>query len=327
MAEHHFFKQYICTMKKRRIGNTDLLVSPLALGGNVFGWTIDEKQSFAVLDHLVAHQFNFIDTADVYARWATGRGGESETIIGKWMKQRNNRTAVILATKVGMDMGDGKVGLSKKYIFQAVEDSLRRLQTDHIDLYQSHRDDERTPMEETLDAYQQLIKEGKIRYIGASNYTAARLQEALELSKKFGLPRYECLQPHYNLCERELFEKDLEKVCLQHGIGVIPYYALASGFLTGKYRTAGDSSKSIRGGGASRYLNEKGLQILKALDELALKYHVQPASVALAWLMARKSITAPIASATSIQQLNDLMRAAEIYLSDADIQLLDKTSQ
>jgi aryl-alcohol dehydrogenase-like predicted oxidoreductase len=314
-------------MEKRRIGNTDLMVSPLCFGGNVLGWTIDEKQSFAVLDHLVGHHFNFIDTADVYARWATGRGGESETIIGKWMKQRNNRNSVILATKVGMDMGDGKVGLSKKYILQAVEDSLKRLQTDHIDLYQSHRDDEQTPIEETLDTYQQLIKEGKVRYIGASNYPAARLQQAMELSKKFNLPRYECLQPHYNLCERELFEKDLEKVCLEHGIGVIPYYSLASGFLTGKYRSSGDSSKSIRGGRASQYMNEKGLRILKALDELAANYHTKQASIALAWLMARKSITAPIASATSVQQLNELMQAAKIGLSDADIQLLDKASQ
>ncbi|MCD6067678.1 MAG: alcohol dehydrogenase [Bacteroidetes bacterium] len=321
----HTFSTFM-NMKKRRIGNTELLVSPLAFGGNVLGWTIDEKRSFEILDQLLANEFNFIDTADVYARWATGQGGESETILGKWMKQRKNRSSVIIATKVGMDMGDGKIGLSKKYIMKAVDESLKRLQTDHIDLYQSHKDDEKTPLEETLDAYAQLIKEGKVRYIGASNYSAARLQEAMEVSKKFSLPRYECLQPHYNLCERALFEKDLEKTCLDHQISVIPYYALAAGFLSGKYRTPADSSKSVRGGGASRYLNEKGLGILKILDELAAKHEVKQPSVALAWLMARKSITAPIASSTSPQQLKELMQSVSLDLSASDIQLLDSAS-
>jgi aryl-alcohol dehydrogenase-like predicted oxidoreductase len=313
-------------METKQLGQSDLKVSPIAFGGNVFGWTIDEKKSFEILDAFIAAGYNFIDTADVYARWANNPGG-SETIIGKWMQARNNRNSVVIATKVGMDMGNGKIGLSKKYILQAVEDSLKRLQTDHIDLYQSHKDDEVTPVEDTLRAYQQLIKEGKIRFIGASNFSPERLQSALDASKKYNLPRYESLQPHYNLCERKKFEGPLEKICQDNKLGVIPYYSLAAGFLTGKYRKESDSSKSVRGGGATRYLNEKGLSILKVLDEISTKRACKPASVALAWLMARPSVTAPIASATSVEQLGDLTKAAEIKLSELEINLLNRVSE
>lgn len=313
-------------MEKRRIGKTDLWVVPLAFGGNVLGWTINEKTSFEMLDAFVAGGANFIDTADVYSRWASGIGGESETILGSWMKKRGNRKELIVATKVGKDMGNGKIGLSKKYILAAVNDSLKRLQTDYIDLYQSHDDDKNTPLEETLDAYQHLIKEGKVRYIGASNYSAQRLEEALDISTRYHLPRYECLQPHYNLVERDLFEGDLEKVCLAHQLGVIPYYSLASGFLTGKYRSKEDSSKSIRGGGATRYLHEKGLSILKALDDISAKHNCKPASVALAWLLAQKSVTAPIASATSLEQVNDLLKALRLHLTSEEVAYINRSS-
>lgn len=313
-------------MEKRHLGESELKVVPLAFGGNVLGWTIDEKTSFEVLDTFVGAGCNFIDTADVYSRWASGVGGESETILGNWMKKRGNRKELILATKVGKDMGNGKIGLSKKYILNAVNDSLKRLQTDHIDLYQSHADDQKTPLEETLDAYQQLIKEGKVRAIGASNYSAERLQEALDVSAKYNLPRYECLQPHYNLVERNLFEGDLEKTCLDHKVAVIPYYSLASGFLTGKYRRENDSTKSIRGGGATRYLTDKGFNILKALDDISSKHTCKPAAVALSWLMARASVTAPIASATSPSQLNELLTALHLRLSASEIEMLDSAS-
>jgi len=313
-------------MQKQQLGNSSLLVNPLAFGGNVFGWTIEEKKSFELLDAFVAEGFNLVDTADVYSRWAHGEGGQSETILGNWMKKRGKRKDLIVATKVGKDMGNGKTGLSKKYILNAVNDSLKRLQTDYIDLYQSHDDDKNTPLEETLDAYQQLIKEGKVRYIGASNYSAVRLQEALDISKKFNLPRYETLQPHYNLVERNLFEDALEKVCLDNKLGVIPYYALASGFLSGKYRSENDTGQSTRGKGASKYLNEKGFKVLKALDEISVKHKTKPASVALAWLMARPSIKAPIASATSVDQLKDLVNAAHLILDRHDRELLNAAS-
>lgn len=313
-------------MQKRQLGNTDLLISPLAFGGNVFGWTIDEKTSFEILDAFIASEFNLIDTADVYARWANGVGGQSETIIGNWMKKRGKRKEVIIATKVGKDMGNGKTGLSKKHILNAVNDSLKRLQTDYIDLYQSHDDDKNTPFEETLDAYQHLIKEGKVRWIGASNYSADRLTEALKASAKYNYPRYETLQPHYNLVERSLFEEDLEKVCLENKLGVIPYYSLASGFLTGKYRNENDLTGS-RGKGAGKYLNEKGFKVLKALDDISAKHKTKAASVSLAWLMARPSITAPIASATSVDQLKDLVNAAGLTLDQKDIDLLNDASK
>jgi aryl-alcohol dehydrogenase-like predicted oxidoreductase len=313
-------------MEKRQLGNSSLMVAPLAFGGNVFGWTVNEKNSFELLDAFIAEGFNLVDTADVYSRWASGVGGESETIIGNWLKKRKTRNKIVLATKVGMEMGEGKKGLSKKYIVKAVEESLKRLQTDHIDLYQSHKDDEVTPVEDTLQAYQQLIKEGKVRYIGASNFSPVRLKESLEASQKYKLPRYESLQPHYNLCERHLFEGELEKVCLEHHLGVISYYSLASGFLTGKYRSEKDSAKSVRGGRATRYLDAKGLKILDALDEVAAIHKVKPASVALCWLMARPSVTAPIASATSGEQFKELVEASRLKLSEKDIDLLNRAS-
>jgi aryl-alcohol dehydrogenase-like predicted oxidoreductase len=293
-------------MKKRKLGNSGLEVSPLAFGGNVFGWTVDESMSFKLLDAFVASGFNLIDTADVYSRWAPGnRGGESEAIIGKWLKQSGNRKRVIIATKVGM--GPNKKGLSKRYILQAVEDSLKRLQTDYIDLYQSHIDDPETPLEETLESYAQLIKEGKVRAIGASNYGAERLSQALRTSKQRGYPIYQSLQPLYNLYDRAEYEASLEPLCQEEGLGVISYFSLASGFLTGKYRSESDLSKSARGRIVKKYLNDCGLRILNALDQVASQYNSTPARVSIAWLIARPSITAPIASATSLEQLNDLI--------------------
>jgi aryl-alcohol dehydrogenase-like predicted oxidoreductase len=315
-------------MQKRTIGRTDLKAAPLTLGGNVFGWTVDEKESFTILDAYIEKGFNLIDTADSYSRWVAGnKGGESETIIGNWMKQRGNRDRVIIATKVGSDMGQGKKDVSKKYILAAAEDSLRRLQTDHIDLYQTHWDDEATPVEETLEAYAQLVKEGKVRWIGASNLSPERLKASLAASEKNGYPRYETLQPQYNLCEREVFEKQYEKICLNNELGVLSYYSLASGFLTGKYRNEEDLNKSPRGGGVKKYLNKKGLTILSALDDIAAKHKSTPASVAIAWLIARPSVTAPIASATSIEQLESLVAAVNLELSTEDIELLNKASE
>ena len=305
-------------MIRRELGRSGLQVSPLCLGGNVFGWTADEATSFSLLDAWVDAGMNFIDTADVYSRWVPGHsGGESETIIGKWLKQSGKRDRVVLATKVGKDMDDGKVGLAKGYIRSAVESSLKRLQTDVIDLYQSHDDDAATPLAETLGAYADLTREGKVRAIGASNFTAARLTEALNVSRTLGLPRYESLQPLYNLVERAAFEDELEAVCMQHGVGVINFYALASGFLSGKYRSEADLGKSPRGQGVKKYLNERGLRVLAALDTVALRCNATPAQVALAWQIARPSITAPIASATSLEQLAGLVAAAQLKL-DAD---------
>lgn len=314
-------------MQKRKIGNSDLEVAPLTLGTNVFGWTIDEKKAFEILDAFVAAGFNLVDTADSYSTWVSGnKGGESETIIGNWMKKRSARDKVIIATKVGSDMGQGKKDISKKYILKAVEDSLTRLQTDHIDLYQTHWDVADVPVEETLEAYARLVKEGKVRWIGASNLSAQRLKASLEASKKNGYPRYECFQPLYNLYEREQFEKELESVCLENNLGVINYYSLASGFLTGKYRSEVDLKKSARGGGVKKYLNDKGTKILEALDTVASKYNTEPAGIAIAWLAARPSVTAPIASATGLSQLKVLTEAAEINLKKEDIELLDKVS-
>jgi aryl-alcohol dehydrogenase-like predicted oxidoreductase len=314
-------------MEKRKLGNTDLFVSPVTFGGNVFGWTIDEAKSFEILDGFLEAGFNFIDTADVYSRWNPGNsGGESETIIGKWLKSRNNRQQVILATKVGADMGEGKK-LNKAYITKRVEDSLKRLQTDYIDLYQSHYDDLETPVLETLEAYDQLIRAGKVRWIGASNFSAERLKESLEASKKNSLPIYQSFQPEYNLYSREKFEKEYEQLCLDHHLGVINYYALASGFLSGKYRSEQDLNKSQRGGGIKNYLNERGFKILKALDEVSEQYNSSPASIALAWLIARPAVTAPIASVTSTAQLKDLVQAAAIKLDVEHIAILDKASE
>ena len=305
-------------MNKHALGRSGLQVSPLCFGGNVFGWTADEATSFKLLDAWVDAGLNFIDTADVYSRWVPGHsGGESETIIGKWLKKSGKRDKVVIATKVGKDMGDAKVGLAPAYIRSAVEASLKRLQTDVIDLYQSHDDDAKTPLAETMGAYADLIKAGKLRAIGASNFTAARLSEALAVSEAHGLPRYECLQPLYNLVERPAYEAELEAVCVHHGLGVINFFALASGFLSGKYRTAADLNQSPRGEGAAKYLNAHGLGVLAALDSVAARLNSTPAQVALAWQIARPSITAPIASATSLDQLKGLVAAASLKL-DAD---------
>lgn len=314
-------------MKKRRLGNSQLEVAPLAFGGNVFGWTVDEATAFALLDRFVDAGCNLIDTADVYSRWVPGHaGGESETIVGKWLKRSGKRAQVVLATKVGMDMGPGKKGLSKAYIVQAVEDSLRRLQTDYLDLYQSHTDDAGTPLDETLEAYARLIKLGKVRVIGASNYSAERLQQAARVANQYGYPSYQCLQPEYNLYRRAAFEDTLEPVCVVHGMGVITYYSLAGGFLTGKYRSQQDLSKSVRGGSVGKYLNERGFRILAELDATATQFNATPAQIALAWLMARPSVTASIASATTIAQLDELIAATHITLDPASITRLNLAS-
>jgi len=313
-------------MQKRKLGNSGLEVSPLAFGGNVFGWTADEQTSFELLDGFVDAGLNLVDTAESYSHWVPGnKGGESETIIGKWFKKSGKRDQVVLATKAGG--GPGKTGLSKSHLLSAAEGSLQRLQTDYIDLYQSHYPDPGTPIQETLEAYAQLIKQGKVRAIGASNYTAEQLSEALKVSQELGLPRYETMQPQYNLYDRSGYEGALERVCEQNGLGVISYYSLASGFLTGKYRSEGDLTKSPRGQGVKKYLNERGLRILKALDEVANKYHSTPARVSLAWLIARPSITAPIASSTNLDQLNDLVGATKLQLDRASIELLDQASE
>ena len=314
-------------MKTRKLGGSGLEVCPICLGGNVFGWTADEPTSFAILDAFVDAGFNFIDTADVYSRWAPGhKGGESETVLGHWFQRDGKRKKVILATKVGIEMAPEKKGLSKSYIMREVEDSLGRLQTDCIDLYQSHKDDPSTAIDETLEAYQQLIKDGKVRAIGASNYSEERLAETFEISEREGLPRYECLQPHYNLYERAGYEKELEPLCVKEGIGVIPYFALASGFLTGKYRSENDLAKGPRGQMVKKYLDERGFRILAALDQVAAGLNSTPGKVAIAWLIARPSITAPIASATSVEQLNDLVDAANLDLDAASIETLNQAS-
>jgi aryl-alcohol dehydrogenase-like predicted oxidoreductase len=314
-------------MEKRRIGKSTLETAPLAFGGNIFGWTVDEATAFKLLDAFVAEGFNLIDTADIYSTWVPGnKGGESETVIGNWLRRSGNRKKVLIATKVGMEMGPGKTGLSRNYIVRAAEDSLKRLQTDYIDLYQSHKDDPNTPLEETLEAFSQLVKEGKVRAIGASNYEAPRLKEAMEVSRQNGYARYECLQPWYNLFDRARFEAELEPLCLKEKIGLISYYSLASGFLTGKYRSEADLSKSQRGGGIKKYLNERGFRILKALDEVAGEHKATPAQVALAWLIARPSVTAPIASATNLEQLNELVAATRLKLTAASIEKLNQAS-
>jgi aryl-alcohol dehydrogenase-like predicted oxidoreductase len=314
-------------MKKRKLGNTGLEISPLVFGGNIFDWTVDRATSFKLLDAFVAAGFNSVDTADVYSKWVPGHtGGESEIILGEWMKGSGNRNKVIVATKVGMDMGDGKKGLSKPYILCAAEDSLRRLQTDYIDLYQSHIDDPDTPLEETLAAYAELIKQGKVRTIGASNYKAERLAAALETSKKSGLPAYQTLQPNYSLIERAEYESNLEPVCEKEGLGVINYFPLAGGFLSGKYRTESDVAGKARARNVTKYLNERGFRIIGALDQVAKKYNATPARVSLAWLLARPSITAPIVSATNLEQLNDLISSVELVLDRDSIESLNQAS-
>jgi len=312
---------------KRLLGNSGLEVAPLALGGNVFGWTVDDADGFQILDAFVSEGFNFIDTADIYPKWVPGNeGGESEVMIGNWLKRSGKRHEVVIATKVGMEMGPNRKGLSKEYIKRAAEDSLRRLQTDYIDLYQAHEDDPQTLLEETLEAFSELIDQGKVRAIGASNYTADRLAEALNVSRSLGLARYESLQPLYNLYDRAVYEDELEPLCSREGLGVIPYYSLAAGFLTGKYRSEDDLSQSARGGTVKKYLNERGTRILHALDQVAAKCKSTPTRVALAWMIARPSITAPIASATSLAQLNDLFEATRLQLDQESIELLNDAS-
>jgi aryl-alcohol dehydrogenase-like predicted oxidoreductase len=314
-------------MKKRELGNSGIKVYPLAFGGNVFGWTVTESMSFTLLDAFVEAGFSLIDTADVYSRWVPGHnGGESETIIGKWLKRSGNRKKVVIATKVGNEMGPDKKGLSKSYIMRAVEDSLQRLQTDYIDLYQSHADDPETPLEETLEAYTRLINEGKVRAIGASNYTAERLAQALQVSESQGYPAYQGLQPLYNLYDRADYERALEPLCREKGLGVICYFSLASGFLTGKYRSEDDMAKSARRDMVKKYLNERGLRILEALSRVAKQYDVTTATVALAWLINRPGITAPIASATNLDQLSELIEATKLKLNPASIDLLNQAS-
>ncbi len=314
-------------MQKRKLGKSGLEIAPLMFGGNVFGWTIDEATSFKLLDAFVGAGFDAIDTADVYSKWVPGnKGGESELIIGKWMKARGNRSKVIIASKVGMEMPGLGQGLSKAYITARVEDSLKRLQTDYIDLYQSHADDKATPMEETLGTYEQLIKQGKVRAIGASNFDALRLAEALKTSSAKKLPRYETLQPLYNLVERADFEKELQGLCVKENVAVVPFYALASGFLSGKYRTKADLANRTRGGRVEKYLNDRGLRVLKALDEVSARFKAKPAQVALAWLSARPSIAAPIASATTLEQIEDLFASARLKLDADAIKALDAAS-
>ncbi len=315
-------------MEKRELGRSGILVTPFCFGCNVFGWTANEKTSFELLDALTDFGFDFIDTADVYSSWVPGnQGGESETIIGKWLKNTGKREKVVIATKVGKPMGPGKQGLSKAYVTKAVEDSLRRLQTDYIDLYQSHDDDKGTTLEETLGVFTDLIIEGKVRTIGASNYSAVRLTEAVNVSRKNGLAQYQTLQPEYNLYSREPFEAELVSICHEGKIGVIPYYSLASGFLTGKYRSEADLGKSARGQGIKKFLNDRGTRILDALDSVAVAYETTPAAVALAWLNTRPGIVAPIASATSIAQLKEITASAAIKLGNSAIELLTRASQ
>ncbi len=315
-------------MEKIKIGQTDLEVARFNLGGNVFGWTLDEQQSFDILDAFTEAGFDFIDTADMYSHWVDGGGGgQSETIIGKWMKARGNRSKIVIATKVGGPTGLSEKNISRKHILEAVEKSLTRLQTDYIDLYYTHYDDEKTPIEETLGAYAELIEAGKIRHIAVSNISPERLLESLEISEKNHLPRYQALQPLYNLVERKQYETDYAPIASQHGLTVFPYYGLAAGFLTGKYRSEADFGKSVRGASAAKYLNEKGLGVLQALDKIAQKHQTTPAGIALAWLLAQPHIGAPVASATSKEQLKQILSATSVQLDPEDLKSLDQASK
>jgi aryl-alcohol dehydrogenase-like predicted oxidoreductase len=313
-------------MQKRPLGHSPLSIAPLAFGGNVFGWSVDEKRSFELLDAFVDAGGNLIDTADVYSAWVPGnRGGESETILGKWLKQSGKRDQVVISTKVAK--WTEQPGLSPVNLRQAVDGSLRRLQVDCIDLYQAHQDDASVPMEDTLGAFARLIEAGKVRAIGASNFGAARFADALAVSKRHGLPRYESLQPEYNLVRRAGYEQELEPLIRRENIGVISYYALASGFLSGKYRSAADLAKSsARGGAVKKYLNPRGLRVLAALDAVAAAHGATPAQVALAWLIARPGLTAPIVSATRVEQLHELLGATSLQLSDDEIAQVDLAS-
>ena len=314
-------------MQRRNLGDTDLAIVPVVFGGNVFGWTVDEAKSFELLYAWVDRGFNCIDTADVYSTWVPGHvGGESETIIGKWLKRSGKRDEVVLLTKVGMEVKSGGKGLSKKYILEEVEQSLKRLQTDRIDLYQSHTDDESVPLEETLEAYAQLIDEGKVRYIGASNYKGARLAEAEDLAEREKLPAYKTLQPEYNLHDRQGYETDLAPVAEKYGLGVIPYFSLASGFLTGKYQSAEDAKGKNREVRVQKYFDERGMKILKTLKKVSDETGAEQAAVSLAWLLEQPTITAPIASATTTDQMKDLFAAVDLKLSAAQLAELTDAS-
>lgn len=313
-------------MEKRKIKNTDLTIAPINFGGNVFGWTLDEKQSFDILDRFAEAGFNFIDTADTYSWWVNGKGGQSEEIIGKWMKSRSNRNDIVLATKVGSETKEHGYDISKKHILKSVDESLQRLQTDHIDLYYTHFDDNTTPVEETLSAYDEIIKAGKVRYIAASNLSPERLKASFEAAEKNSLPKYVALQPHYNLMEREGFEQNYAPLAEQFDLSVFPYWSLAAGFLTGKYRDEADLSKSARGEGVRKYLNPKGLEVLKALDQVSAKHNTTQGTVSLAWLLSNPLITAPIVSATSASQLETVFNAPKLVLDQEDIELLNKAS-
>lgn len=315
-------------MEYRPLGRSGLKVSPICFGGNVFGWTADERTSFSLLDAWVDAGFNFIDTADTYSRWVRGHtGGESEAIIGRWLAQGGGRRdRVVIATKVGMETADGTSGLKPARIRAAVEGSLRRLRVDTIDLYQAHKDDPDTPLEETLGAFADLIKQGKVRAIGASNYTAARLREALAASRRLGLPRFESLQPLYNLYDRAVYENELEPLCVAEDIGVINYYTLAAGFLSGKYGAGADANKSARAATVSKYLTPRGLRIVKALDDVARRLRSTPACVAVAWVMRQPAIASPIASATSLLQLEELVQASQLFLDPQAMETLDRAS-
>lgn len=313
-------------MEKRKIKNTDLSIAPINFGGNVFGWTLDEKQSFDILDRFTEAGFNFIDTADTYSWWVNGKGGQSEEIIGKWMKSRANRNDIVLATKVGSETKEHGYDISRKHILQSVDESLQRLQTDHIDLYYTHFDDHTTPVEETLSAYDEIIKAGKVRYIAASNLSPERLKASFEAAENNNLPKYVALQPHYNLMEREGFEQNYAPLAEQFDLSVFPYWSLAAGFLTGKYRDEADLAKSARGEGVRKYLNPKGLEVLKALDQVSAKHNTTQGTVSLAWLLSNPLITAPIVSATSASQLETVFNAPKLVLDQEDIALLNSAS-
>ena len=314
-------------MPHRPLGRSGLSIAPLVLGGNVFGWTADEATSFAVLDAFVAGGFNAIDTADIYSKWVPGHaGGESETVIGAWLKARGGRDRVVIATKFGGPMAEDNKGLSKAWMVRAVEESLRRLRTDYIDLYQAHFDDADTPQDEVAEGFAALIKAGKVRAVGASNFSAERLSSAIAAARAAGVPRYESLQPQYNLYDRSSFEGPLQDLCVAEEIGVIPYYGLASGFLSGKYRSVDDLNKSPRGRGVAKYLDARGMRILAALDQVSADLSASPAQVALAWILAQAGLTAPIASATSVEQLGELMAGVRLALSADQRAMLDRAS-
>lgn len=314
-------------MKKRLIKNTDLEIAPINFGGNVFGWTLDEKESFNILNKFTEGGFNFIDTADTYSWWVNGKGGQSEEIIGKWMKERKNRQDIVLATKVGSETKEHGFDISKKHILKSVDESLKRLGTDHIDLYYTHFDDNKTPVEETLSAYDEIVRAGKVRYIAASNVSPERLIESFEVAEKNNFTKYVALQPHYNLVEREKFETEYAPLVEKFGLSAFPYWSLAAGFLTGKYRTEADFETTARGGGIKKYFDDKGKAVLAALDKVSEKHQSQPATVALAWLLANPLITAPIVSATSERQLQTIFDAPKLELGSEDLEILNQASK